>query len=360
VIRDEISYRLPLGIAGRVFGSGIARRTIESMFSYRHQVTRDDLELFADYPKDALRIAVSGSNGMVGGQLSALLTLLGHEVQPIVRSLKNGQPGIAAWSDSSDEIQKLRSVDAVVHLAGMPVADKRWTDKVKREIRDSRWIKTRQLCERLASLSTEPDFKPRVLVCASATGLYGDRGDEILSEQSTSGDDFLANVAEGWEEACRPAVEAGIRVVNIRLGIVLSLKGGALTKMTLPAKFAGGSLGNGKQWWSWIALDDVLGAIYHAIHTPELEGPVNFVSPEPIRNRDFARVLGDVISRPAIFPAPAFALRLALGEMADALLLASTRVVPAKLQETDYKFRFSSLHDALSYSLGVDRLESVE
>jgi uncharacterized protein (TIGR01777 family) len=293
---------------------------------------------------------------MVGGQLSALLTLLGHDVQPIVRSAKNVQRGIAVWSDSADEAAKLDAFDAVVHLAGMPVADKRWSDGVKQEIRDSRWIKTRQLCEKLASLQN----KPLVLVCASATGFYGNRGDEILTEQSTSGDDFLAEVAEGWEEACQPAMEAGIRVVNIRLGIVLSLKGGALTKMTLPAKFAGGSLGSGKQWWSWIALDDVLGAIYHAIHTPELAGPVNFVSPESIQNRDFARVLGDVVSRPAVFPAPAFALRLALGEMADALLLASTRVVPTKLQETNYKFRFSSLHEALSYSLGKDRLESAQ
>ncbi len=215
-------------------------------------------------------------------------------------------------------------------------------------------LKTRQLCERLASLAK----KPSVLVCASATGIYGDRGDEVLTEASKPGDSFLAGVASDWEQACQPAIDAGIRVVNARLGVVLSPQGGALSKMLLPAKFFGGSLGGGRQWWSWISLDDVLGAIYHAIQTPSLHGPVNLVSPEPIRNRDFAITLGQVIGRPALFPAPAFMLRLALGEMADALLLASTRVTANRLAASGYAFRFTDLPSALRYSLGRDRLES--
>jgi uncharacterized protein (TIGR01777 family) len=182
----------------------------------------------------------------------------------------------------------------------------------------------------------------------------------VLSEESEPGNDFLASVAKEWEAACQPAVDAGIRVVNARLGIVLSPSGGALQKMLLPAKFAGGSLGSGDQWWSWIALDDVVGAIYHAITDPTLSGPVNFVSPQPITNRDFARTLAGVLGRPAIFPAPAFVLRAALGEMADALLLASTRVIPTRLAKANYRYRFTELDELLRYCLGRERLESAE
>ncbi|MGB7344314.1 MAG: TIGR01777 family oxidoreductase [Pirellulaceae bacterium] len=355
VIQDRISYRLPMGFVGKLFGGGMARRTIESMFAYRHHVTRYDLELMAHYQQEPLTVAVSGSTGLVGSSLSAMLTLLGHQTKAIVRSQTGNENEIAAWGNES-ESTKFHGVDAVVHLAGKSIASGRWTDEIKQEIRDSRVIKTRQLCERLAAL----ECKPRVLVCASATGIYGDRSDEVLTEESKSGNDFLSRVAAEWEEACQPAIDAGIRVVNARLGLVLSPKGGALQKMLLPAKFAGGSLGNGKQWWSWIALDDVLGGIYHAIQTSDLQGPVNFVSPDPIQNRDFANVLGRVVSRPAIFPAPAFALRAVLGEMANALLLSSTRAEPTRLQSTNYKYRFTDLETTLRYYLGRDRLESAE
>ncbi len=355
-LRDCIEYRVPFGSIGRLFGGGKARATIEAMFAFRHRLTRDDLTLQADRPvAEPLRVAVSGSSGLVGTQLTSLLTLLGHEVVPIVRSLSDDQPGIAVW-DSASQAAKLGDVDVVVHLAGKSIADSRWTDDVKREIRDSRVVKTRQLCQSLASLTR----KPSVLICASATGIYGDRGDQVLDEDSAAGDDFLASVAKEWEAACQPAVDAGIRVVNARFGLVLSPQGGALQKMLLPAKFAGGALGGGDQWWSWIALDDVVGAIYHAITDDSLSGPTNFVSPEPITNRDFAGVLGSVLRRPALFPAPAFALRAALGEMADALLLASTRVVPTRLNQAGYRFRFTDLGELLRYTLGRERLESAE
>ena len=354
-LTDRVEYRVPVGALGQAMGGWKARATLESMFSYRHRVTRDDLALQSAYRLTPKRIAISGCSGLVGRQLSSLFTLLGHQTLPIVRKPTDKASEIAAWHDEK-ETEKFRSVDAVVHLAGKSIADARWSDSVRREIRASRVDKTRQLCESLAGL----DEKPEVLVCASATGIYGNRGDEILDETSAVGDDFLADVAREWEEACRPAAEAGIRVVNARFGIVLSPQGGALQKMMLPAKFAGGALGNGKQWWSWIALDDVLGAIYHAISNKELRGPVNYVAPDPIQNRDFASTLGKVIGRPALFPAPAFALRAAMGEMADALLLASTRVVPGKLQESGYEFRFPDLDAFLRYTLGYDRLESTE
>jgi uncharacterized protein (TIGR01777 family) len=354
-LHDCIEYRVPFGPIGRLMGGGKARATLEAMFAFRHRLTHDDLTLQADRPSKPLCVAISGSTGLVGGQLHSLLTLLGHQVRAIVRSPSNNESKISAWENET-EAAKLADVDAVVHLAGKPIADSRWTDDVKQQIRDSRVVKTRELCESLAKLSQ----KPAVLICASATGIYGNRGDEILDEQSEPGNDFLASVAKEWEEACQPAVDAGIRVVNARFGIVLSPSGGALQKMLLPAKFAGGSLGSGDQWWSWIALDDVVGAIYHAITDPTLSGPVNFVSPEPITNRDFARTLAGVLGRPAIFPAPAFALRAALGEMADALLLASTRVIPTQLAKANYRYRFTELDEFLRYCLGRERLESAE
>ncbi len=354
-LNDRIEYQIPLGGVGRLFGAGKVRSTLESMFAFRHRITRDDLTLMADHPIQPMVIAVSGSSGLVGSHLKSMLTLLGHDVRPIVRSDSREPREIAAW-ESEAEAAKFSDVDAVVHLAGKSIADSRWTESIKREIRDSRVTKTRQLCESLAKLSK----KPRVLVCASATGIYGDRGDEELDESSSTGNGYLADVAREWEEACRPASEAGIRVVHARFGIVISPQGGALQKMLLPAKFAGGALGSGKQWWSWIAIDDVIGAIYHAIADDGLAGPVNFVSPQPLTNGDFARTLATVIGRPAIFPAPAAALRLALGEMADEMLLASARVIPRRLEQSGYRFRFTELEDCLRYSLGKARLESAE
>ncbi|MAI34010.1 MAG: TIGR01777 family protein [Rhodopirellula sp.] len=356
-LTDQIEFDVPFGAIGSLFGGKAALGKIESMFAYRHRVTRDDLTLQAEHPLGVKRVAISGSTGLVGKQLGSMLTLLGHEVIPIVRKQKHESPSegkmIAAWSG---EAAKLADTDVVVHLAGKSIASGRWSDETKRQIRESRVQKTRSLCESLAKLET----KPEVLICASATGIYGSRGNEWLDESSSSGDDFLADVAREWENACQPAIDAGIRVVDARFRWVLSPKGGALQKMLTPAKFAGGSLGNGRQWWSWIALDDVLGAIYHAIAKSSLSGPVNFVSSDPITNAGFAKTLGQVIGRPAIFPAPAFMLRAALGEMADALLLSSARVKPTKLTESGYQFRFNDLTQFLKYSLGRERLESTE
>ncbi len=353
VLRDRIEYRLPAGPVGRLLGGWKAKSSLESMFAFRHRITRDDLQLHQDHPSSPMTVAVSGASGLVGSQLCPLLSVLGHRVCKIVRSRNDDPESLAIWKDDADAA-KLADADAVIHLAGKSIAGARWTDSMKREIRESRVTKTRELCEKLAKLPRPP----RTLLCASATGIYGDRGDESLDETSALGDGFLADVARQWEQACQPAVDAGVRVIHCRFGIVLSPRGGALGQMILPAKFAGGSLGSGKQWWSWIALDDVLGAIYHALLTQSLVGPVNFVSPDPIRNRDFAKVLGDVIGRPALIPAPAFGLRLMLGEMADALLLASQRVVPTRLTESGYRFRFTELRELLRYSLGYERLPS--
>ncbi|EMI58289.1 TIGR01777 family oxidoreductase [Rhodopirellula sallentina] len=352
-LTDDVAYQVPMSGVGELFGGSMVRRKLESMFAYRHRVTRDDMALMAKYPGTPKTVAVSGATGLVGSALCNLLTLLGHKVYKITRSDQAGEGEIAAWS-SDEEFEKFNEVDVVVHLAGKSIASKRWTDDVKQEIRDSRVLKTRELSERLAKLSSRPE----TLICASATGFYGNRGDEMLSESSKPGDDFLAGVSQEWEDSCQAASDVGIRVVNTRFGIVLSPKGGALEQMLLPAKLCGGALGNGRQYWSWIALDDVLGAIVHCIHTDSVLGPVNFVSPTPMTNREFAKTLGRVLGRPALFPAPAPVLRVAIGEMADALLLASIRVIPEQLQSSGYEFRFRSLDDVLRYSLGKARLES--
>ncbi len=366
VLRDDIEYALPWRPFGQIFGGWMARKEVETMFAYRHRVTRDDLQLSVRCPSDPMTIAISGPSGLVGSKLCSMLTLLGHRVIRLERSIEKATQAnelsidssvptaVAPWS-SADEVAKLDGIDAVVHLAGKSIASGRWSDRVKKEIRDSRVELTGQLAHSLASLPRPP----KVFVCASAIGIYGDRGDETLTETSSLADDFLADVGRQWEAACEPASQAGIRVANARFGIVLDPSGGALQKMLLPAKFMGGKVGNGKQWWSWVALDDCLGAIYHAICHQDVQGPFNVTAPEPMQNRDFAKVLGRVISRPALFPAPAFGLRLALGEMADALLLSSTRVMPEMLTSTGYEFRFNKAEAVLRYCLGKDRLESI-
>ena len=242
------------------------------------------------------------------------------------------------------DLKGLEGFDAIVHLAGDPIAEGRWTPEKKARIRDSRVKGTRFLAESTARLSRPP----KIFLCASAVGFYGDRGDETLTEESGPGKGFLPEVGQEWEAACQPAAPTGARVVNLRFGIVMSRKGGALQKMLPPFQLGmGGRLGSGKQWMSWISLPDAAGAIAHALGDESLKGPVNIVSPNPVTNREFTLALGRALSRPAIMPVPAFAVRLLFGEMADAALLASTRVEPKKLKSTGYRFRHPELEPAL-------------
>ena len=281
-----------------------------------------------------MRILVTGSGGLVGSALVPLLTASDHSLTRLSHSQQ--------WPE-------LTGQDAVVHLAGENIAAGRWTPEKKARIRDSRVQVMQRLCGTLARLASPP----RVIVCASAIGYYGHRGDEVLREESASGADFLAEVCRDWEAATKPAADAGIRVVNLRFGVILSATGGALAKMLTPFKLClGGVIGNGRQWMSWIGLDDATGVIIQALTNETLRGPVNVVAPQPVTNCVFAKTLGRVLRRPAMFPVPAFVLRLALGEMADALLLSSQRVEPAKLVASGYKFRFPELEGALRHLLG--------
>ena len=347
-LTDDIEYDVPLGKIGRTLGGGFVRRQLDGMFKFRHAVTVGDLGAIADASLPPMVVGVSGAGGLVGSQLSAFLSVAGHEVKRLVRGKAKKADQIFPWGDAEDT-RPLESVDAVIHLAGESIAASRWSPEVKSRIRTSRVEKTRELCERLAGLRS----KPQVLLCASATGIYGDRGEQSLDERSDLGEGFLADVARQWEAACQPAIDAGIRVVHLRFGIILSPRGGALQKLLLPTKMGvSGPLGSGRQWWAWMAIDDVVRGIYHCLATPDLSGPVNFVSPEPSRCSDFAKTLGRVLKRPAFVPAPAFALRLGLGEMADSLLLASTNVVPNRLRESGFRYQFPELEGALRHLLG--------
>ena len=280
-----------------------------------------------------MKVAITGSSGLVGSALVESLARNGH----IITRLAHDQP----WPP-------LEGHDAIVNLAGENIAG-RWTPEKKVRIRESRVVFTRQLAETITRLAQPP----KVLVCASAIGFYGNRDDEVLREDSAPGDGFLADVCHDWEAAVRPAAERGIRVVNLRFGVILSASGGALAKMLTPFKLgAGGVIGDGRQWMSWIALDDVTGAIRHALATDSLCGPVNVVAPNPVTNLEFTNTLGGVLGRPTIFPLPAFAARLAFGEMADVLLLSSQRVEPMKLVTSGCKLRFPDLEGALRHLLG--------
>jgi len=294
-------------------------------------------------------VAVTGASGLLGAALMPALRSAGWTPRAVVRRSARG--GEVQWDPAAGTIDQaaLEGVSAAVHLAGESIAAGRWTDETKRRIRDSRVLGTRLLAESLAHLRT----RPRVLVSASAVGIYGDRGDDRLDEASELGADFLARVGKEWEAAARPAADAGVRVVYLRFGIVLAREGGALGRMLTPFRLGlGGPLGSGRQWMSWIALDDAVRAVLEVLRNEAARGPINAVAPEPVRNAEFAARLGEALHRPAVIPAPAFALRALFGELADGALLASQRVYPARLAALGFHFHYPTLPAALEAILG--------
>jgi len=349
ILVDEIDFEIPGGKLGDRLARGQIQHMLLQMFRYRHETTTHDMIAHQRFKDQApMKIAITGGTGLVGSQLIPFLTTGGHQVSVISRT-----PGenTIQWDIKNKEIEleKLEGFDAIIHLAGESLASGRWNDSKKQAIRDSRVDGTQFLCEQLAKLKDPP----RTFICASASGFYGDRGEEVLNEQSPPGEGFLPEVCVEWEKSAQPAMDAGIRTVFARLSMVLSPKGGALAEMLTPFKLgAGAKLGAGNQFWSWVSIDDVVGSLHHMLMCQQIEGPVNVCAPCAIRNRDFTKILGKVLNRPTILTVPQFAARMGLGQMADDLLFASFRMEPGVLTETGYGFRDPDLERALRKLLG--------
>lgn len=351
VLDDSIQYRLPLHRLTAPLADWFVQRMLDRMFTFRHERTMNDLRRHKHYEnRPKLRVAITGASGLVGSALSSFLSTGGHTVYPVSRRPSDAENAIQ-WDPLAgiDDASQFEGLDAVVHLAGETI-NQRWSEPAKDKIVRSRVEGTERLSAALASLKQ----KPRVFISASAIGYYGDRADEELTEESKPGGGFLAGVCEGWEAATSPARDAGIRVVNARLSLVLTAKGGALGQMLTPFKMGmGGNLGSGKQYMSWMSIDDIVGAILHVIHTPELSGPVNFSTPNPIPNKVFTKTLGKVLGRPTVLPAPRFGIALIFGsEAADEMLLASQRVLPNKLEASGFEFYYPDLEPAIRFAIG--------
>jgi uncharacterized protein (TIGR01777 family) len=296
-----------------------------------------------------MRILITGASGMIGRRLQDLLRSKGHELLLASRGDPKSSMEVK-WTveNGFDELEKLEGLDAVIHLAGESISGFRWTDEKKKAIRDSRVHGTRSVVTAMAALHK----KPPVFISGSATGFYGDRGDDVMDESSSPGDNFLAEVCKEWEAESLRAETLGIRTVLIRTGIVLTKEGGALGTMLTPFKLGvGGVVGSGKQWMSWISIDDEIGIINFVLENESVSGPVNAVAPSPVTNEEFTKALGEAIHRPTVLPLPAFGVKILFGEMGDELLLGSTRVVPKRLQELGYQFKYTHLKPAIADAL---------
>lgn len=351
LLEDRIEYALRGGAIGRLLAGRMVERDLARVFAFRHRRTREDLRRHLLCGGGPLRVAVTGASGLVGTALTAFLSCGGHQVRRVVRGAPRAADGEIGWDPASGRIDgaALEGLDAVVHLAGAGIADRRWSRSRMELIRASRVGSTRLLSEALAGRSRPP----AVLVSASAVGWYGDRRGDPLDESAPPGEGFLAEVSREWEEATSAAERAGIRVVHLRIGVVLSARGGVLAKLLPPFSLGlGGPVGSGRQGMPWIHLDDLLGAILWSIRGHGLQGPVNAVAPQVVDNRGFGRALGRVLRRPAAAPLPAMAVKLLFGRMGRELLLAGAPVAPARLLASGFEFFHHDLEEALRFELG--------
>ncbi|MBD3161113.1 MAG: TIGR01777 family protein [Candidatus Eisenbacteria bacterium] len=351
VLEDRIEYALPFRRWSEPLLAPIVEARFHRLFAYRHEVTRRDLIRHAGRKgQGTMRVLVSGSTGFIGSALVPFLTTGGHEVVRLVRGERNAGPDTIVWDPASGALDRdaLEGFDAVIHLSGENLASGRWTEAKKHRLTASRVETTRLLAKTLAGLAQPP----RTFVCASAIGYYGSRGEEVLTEKSTRGEGFLAEMTARWEAAADPARAAGIRVVHLRNGLVLHPSGGFLEKLLLPFRVLGGWIGDGRQYLSWITRDDLCSLVLFALDTPSLEGPINVVTPNPVRNRTFSETLGRVLRRPVLVPLPAALLRLALGEMAEETVLVESRVEPERALAAGFRFEDPDLEPALRRMLG--------
>ncbi len=350
VLVDQIDYELPMSPFGDLVAGGFVDHQLNQLFDFRHARTRTDLLRhleFASQPR--LTVAITGGTGMIGTALTWLLRTGGHTVRWITRR-PDAARGDIGWNPDAGVLDSasLQGVDAVIHLAGANVGE-RWTPEHKRDIRSSRELGTRTLAAAILRMDTPP----QCLVSTSAIGYYGDTGSMMIEESAGKGSGFLADVCEIWENETQSVAAAGIRVAIARTGIVLSPLGGALAKMLPAFQFGvGGPLGSGKQWMSWISLDDQVGALHHLLMNARCRGVFNLTAPNPVPNVDFVHTLGRVLQRPAILPVPGFVLSTIFGEMAQATILDGQRVLPSRLRETEFQFQLPSLEEALRFELG--------
>jgi uncharacterized protein (TIGR01777 family) len=347
VLHDRIACVPPLGLR---IGSALVERELQRMLTYRHALTVDELAMHASVAeRPRIHVAITGASGLLGSTLVAALRAGGHRVTRIVRGVPAA--GDVAWDPAAGRLDPaaLTGVDAVVHLAGENIGA-RWTPARKRRILESRRDGTRLIAETMARCARPP----ATLVSVSAVGVYGDRGDEILTETSPPGEGFLPEVGQAWEDATRPAEAAGIRVVRPRLGVVITPRGSILQRMLPPFRLGiGGRLGSGAQWLSWISIDDVVGVLHRALFDGTMHGALNAVAPTPVRNRELTEILARLLHRPALIPVPAAALRLLFGEMGEQAILGSTRAVPERLSGLGYRFRHPTIESAVSHLLGL-------
>ncbi len=360
ILNDRVQFEMKFGNLGKL-GLPLVRSKLQAMFAFRHRTTQADLSLQSFLRQHtayrSLRIGVTGSTGMIGRRLIDLLSVMGHQAVRILRptSLDRTQEFLSSkavlWRPGTGFTDEsvMQNLDAVIHLAGKGIASTRWTDSSKRAIRESRVEGTQALVRDLCKL----DSPPKAFVCASGVGIYGDRGSAVLDESSPTGTDFLSELARDWESAAMEFKAAGNRVAIGRLGIALHPRQGALAKLLVPFQLGvGGPVGSGRQYWSWIHVDDAAAAFLYLAANPNCTGAYNLVAPEQTDNRTFSKSLGRVLNRPSLLPAPAFALRIVLGEMADAMLLASTRANCRRLIEDGFPFRATHLEDCLGHILG--------
>ena len=352
VVHDEVDYKLPMGVLGRIFGSRNVRNRLNRMFRARENRLIRDLERHSDFKHlDRKRILLAGASGLIGKQLAAFLDTGGHEIWRLVRRTPVAGQNEIEWDPSKGTIDDsaIEGFDIVIHLGGAGIGDRRWTKSRMVLIEKSRTESTGLLARTLASLKQ----KPEVFLVASAIGWYGNRGDEILDEQSEAGTGFLPETCLAWEASADAARQAGIRTIHARTGVVLDASGGALEKMLLPAKMgAGGPIGFGRQWFSWISMDDQIYALHHLVMSPNTEGAYNITSPEPLQQKNFAKALGRVLRRPAFMPTPPFAIWFLYGKMGVALTTESQRVMPTRLTEEGYRFQHQDAESALRDALG--------
>jgi len=348
-IEDCVTYKLPLSPVSDIIAGRYVTKKLEKMFAYRHRVTEGDINFINKYKPRKLNIVVSGAGGQIGRYLVPFLTTQGHSVKRLVRRQSDSEFEFS-WNPDTCEIDNcFGGCDAVIHLAGEPIGEGRWSKSKKKKITDSRVEGTKLIAEFISKMDTPPP----VLICASAIGYYGDRGQELLDEHSPAGEGFIADVCRKWEEAAKPAADKGIRVVFARIGVALTPSGGALERF-LPFFRAGLGCfpGRGDQVLSWVAMDDVVRGIAHCIHNEEVEGSVNLTAPEQVTMKEFARTLGKVLGRKARFRIPAWLVRLVYGQMGREVLLSGARVNPKKMVDTGYEFGYPRLETALRHLLG--------